>query len=355
MELGLGIHGEQGVRRVPLEPADAVVDTIISTLIAQTDVRAGRVALLVNGLGGTPPMELAIVARRALAALRSHAIRVERAWAGNFMTALEMPGGSLSLMVVDDTRLKWLDASVDAPAWPGGGRIGQRRVSLPVVADPSTDVVPSDKAGVEGDGVRKAALAAATALEQEEAALTELDSRAGDGDLGISMVRGATALRAMPEAAWRQPAAALTAMANVLRRAIAGSSGPFYATALLRAARELGTGPATPNAWARAFASAVASIATLGGAKRGDRSMLDALEPASDAFTAAVGDGAGLPESWKRAVAAAEKGMAATASMHPRVGRAAYLGDRAIGTPDAGATAVVVWMRAIAGAFNQGG
>jgi dihydroxyacetone kinase len=351
MELGLGIHGEQGVRRVPLEPADAIVDTIISTLIAQTDVRAGRVALLVNGLGGTPPMELAIVARRALAVLRRHAIRVERAWAGNFMTALEMPGCSLSLMVVDDARLKRLDTSVDAPAWPGGGRIGQRRVVLPVVADPVADVVSVDAGEAGGDGVRQAAMAVAAALEQEEAALTELDSKAGDGDLGISMVRGATALRGMPDAAWRQPAAALTAMANVLRRAIAGSSGPFYATALLRAARELGAEP-TPDAWARAFASAVASIATLGGAKRGDRSMLDALEPASEAFTAAVREGVVLSEGWKRAVAVAEKGTAATTSMHPRVGRAAYLGDRAIGTPDAGATAVVVWMRAVAGAFD---
>jgi dihydroxyacetone kinase len=145
---------------------------------------------------------------------------------------------------------------------------------------------------------------------------------------------------------------ALAAMANVLRRAIAGSSGPFYATALLRAGRELGDGPVTAEAWARAFASAVASIAALGGAKRGDRSMLDALEPASEAFTAAVRGGAGLPESWKRAVAAAEKGTAATAAMHPRVGRAAYLGDRAIGVPDAGATAVVVWMRGVSTAWD---
>ena len=355
MELGLGIHGEQGVRRVPLEPADAVVDTIISTLIAQMDMRAGRVALLVNGLGGTPPMELAIVARRALAALRSRAIRVERAWAGNFMTALEMPGCSLSLMVVDEARLKRLDASADAPAWPGGGRIGQRRVVLPMAADPPADVVPGGEGGATGDGVRRAALAAATALERDEAMLTDLDSRAGDGDLGISMVRGATALRAMPDEAWGQPAAALAAMANVLRRAIAGSSGPFYATALLRAARELGDGPVTADAWARALAGAVASIASLGGAKRGDRSMLDALEPASEAFGAAVRDGAALAESWKCAVAAAETGTAATAAMHPRVGRAAYLGDRAIGTPDAGATAVVVWMRGVATAFDQGG
>ncbi|WP_158921041.1 dihydroxyacetone kinase family protein [Acidisphaera sp. S103] len=352
MELGLGIHGEQGVRRVPLQAADAVVDTIIATLIAQMGLQTERVALLVNGLGGTPPMELAIVARRALAVLRSRGIRVERAWAGNFMTALEMPGCSLSLMVVDDARLKRLDVPVDAPAWPGGGRVGQRRVVASAVSDPAVEAPADAVNGAAGNGVRRAALAAASALEREEAALTDLDSRAGDGDLGISMVRGATAIRAMPEAAWRQPVTALTAMANVVRRAIAGSSGPFYATALLRAARELGSGPVTAEAWARAFAGAVASVGALGGAKRGDRSMLDALEPAHEAFSAAVAEGATLPESWKRALAAAEEGTAATAAMHPRVGRAAYLGDRAIGAPDAGATAVVVWMRGIAAAFD---
>jgi len=318
MELGLGIHGEQGVRRASLQPADAVVDTIVATLIEQMGLDKERVALLVNGLGGTPPMELAIVARRALAALRSRGIRVERAWAGNFMTALEMPGCSLSLMVLDDARLGRLDHPTNAPAWPGGGRVDQRRV-IPSVTEPDV-VTPSG--GVGGDAIKRAALAAADALEQQEAALTELDSRAGDGDLGISMTRGAAAIRAMPDQAWGLPAAALTAMANVVRRAIAGSSGPFYATALLRAARELGSEPVTP-------------------------------EPASDAFQAALRDGADLSESWQRAVAAAEEGTAATATMHPRVGRAAYLGDRAIGVPDAGATAVLVWMRAI-GAPSRG-
>jgi dihydroxyacetone kinase len=276
---------------------------------------------------------------------------VERAWAGNFMTALEMPGCSLSLMVVDDARLEWLDASVEAPAWPGGGRVGQRKAIVSMVSDPV--VVASDEAGGEsGSGVRRAALAAAGALEREETVLTELDSRAGDGDLGLSMARGAAAIRAMPDEAWGQAAAALAAMGNVVRRAIAGSSGPFYATALLRAGRELGPGAATPETWARAFAGAVASVAELGGAKRGDRSMLDALEPASEAFGAALQNGATLSEGWRRAVAAAEEGTAATAAMHPRVGRAAYLGERAMGAPDAGATAVLVWMRAIAAEFG---
>lgn len=351
MELGLGIHGEQGVRRAPLEPADAVVDAIVSTLVAQMDLSAGRVALLVNGLGGTPPMELAIVARHALAALRGRGIQVERAWAGNFMTALEMPGCSLSLMTVDDARLGRLDAPAAAPAWPGGGAVGQRRVIPSAAAGPTVAASPVERQGAPGDGVRRAALAAARAFEREEAALTELDGRAGDGDLGASMARGAAAVRALPDEAWQQAATALASMAGAVRRAIAGSSGPFYAAALLRAGRELGSGSATPEDWARAFTGAVASVAALGGAKRGDRTMLDALEPAQEAFGAALRKGSTPSGAWQDAVSAAEEGTAATAKMHPRVGRAAYLGERAIGIPDAGATAVAVWMRAVAAEF----
>lgn len=346
MELGLGIHGEQGVSRVTLAPADEVVDTILRTLTTDKALSAGsRVVLLVNGLGGTPPMELTIVARRALQRLRDQGLVVERAWCGNFMTALEMPGMSLSLLSVDDARLARLDAAARAPAWPGGGRIAERKL-IGEQAMRET-VSASAAAGPLAPALKAAALAVAAAFEQQEAALTELDSRAGDGDLGISMVRGAAAIRALPEESWADPTIAFTTMGNALRRAIAGSSGPFYAVALLRAARELDTASPDRAAWTRAFAKAVGSVSELGGAKPGDRTMLDALQPAAEAFTAVIEGGASMKAAWENAVEAAEKGTEATASMRPRLGRAAYLGDRALGSPDAGASAVLVWMKAI--------
>jgi ATP-dependent dihydroxyacetone kinase len=333
MELGLGIHGEQGVARSALRPADEVVETILATLVEDAELAAGdRVALLVNGLGGTPPMELSIVARRALAALRERGIAVERGWVGNFMTALEMPGCSLTLLRVDAARLARLDAPAAAPAWPGGGRLAERQV-VPAPPPASRDAVLPP--GPFAPALKRVALAAAAALVAEEAALTALDSRAGDGDLGLSMARGAAAIRALPDRAWATPSVALAAMGEALRRAIAGSSGPFYATALLRAAQ--GIDDAAPD-WPAAFAAGVAAIAELGGAQPGDRTMLDALDPAARAFAAG---------GWPAAVAAAREGTEATARMRPRLGRAAYLGDRALGAPDAGASAVLVWMQAI--------
>lgn len=339
IELGLGIHGEAGVERAAMMPVAALVERLLTAIQSDRGLGSGsRVALLVNGLGGTPPMELAVVAREAIALLRTRGVSVERAWSGTFLSALEMPGVSLSLMRVDDGRLALLDSATAAPAWPGSGRLAARTM----IAAPA---VPSSRAapGPADPRLIDALLAVAIALEAAEDRLADLDSRAGDGDLGASMVRAAEALRALANEPWSDPAALLAEMGDRLRRTIGGTSGPFYATALLRAARRLAT-PATAMPWAEAFADGVAAIGELGGAKPGDRTMLDALVPAAEALAH------GLPLS--AAARAAEAGAARTATMAPRVGRASYLGERAIGFPDAGAVAVAVWLRALANRFT---
>ncbi|NHR04792.1 dihydroxyacetone kinase subunit DhaK [Chromobacterium haemolyticum] len=347
VELGLGIHGEAGVRRVPRQSADALCATLLDAIVRDKDWQAGqRVAMLVNGLGGTPPMELAIVARSALASARQRGLRVERLWSGNFMTALEMPGCSLSLLALDEQRLNWLDQTALAPAWPGSGLLPARRQLRPA---PPRSTTPLSVAEADPK-LRAAVWAAANALDAAEPLLTELDGAAGDGDLGVSMQRGAAAIRALPDSAWSDPATALRTVGQALRQAIAGSSGPFYSTALLRAARRLDTANAPgPLDWAAAFKDGVAAIAELGGAQLGDRTMLDALTPAANAFETALNTGQGPNEAWRSALEAAERGCAATAAMRPRLGRASYLGERALGVPDAGASAALVWLKALAG------
>ncbi|HEX2571754.1 MAG TPA: dihydroxyacetone kinase subunit DhaK, partial [Polyangia bacterium] len=119
MELGLGIHGEPGVRRAALTDAAAVTEQLLGTILRGAALgRGDRVALLVNNLGATTTMELAIVARQALLVLEREGLVVERAYAGTFLTALEMAGVSLSLLKIDDARLAALDAPTEAPAWP---------------------------------------------------------------------------------------------------------------------------------------------------------------------------------------------------------------------------------------------
>ncbi|WP_250453990.1 dihydroxyacetone kinase family protein [Caballeronia sp. ATUFL_M2_KS44] len=350
IELGLGIHGEKGVERTAPLAADALTDVLIENIVDDSALKHGeRVALLVNGLGATPQMELDIVMRAAFENLAQRGIRVERAWSGTLLSALNMPGCSISLLRVDDSTLDLLDAPTDARAWPGGGAVNADiRIDAPVPQPQASARVESESAHDWARRIRLALNGVADALIASESQLTDLDTQAGDGDLGISMTRAAHAIRDVPDAALSTPAEALAALGTALRRAIAGSSGPFYATALMRASRHL-AGIDHPSAkdWAAAFAHAVQAIGDLGGAKAGDRTMLDALLPAASAFEEAVSAGRSADDAWGQAVAAAQKGAQGTASMTPRAGRASYLGARAVGIADGGAVAVACWLAAL--------
>ncbi|MGV2168114.1 dihydroxyacetone kinase family protein [Agrobacterium sp. 16-172Ci] len=347
IEVGLGIHGEQGVRRMSIASADELVKLVLETIEADGGLKSGdRVALLVNGLGSTPPMELAVVARSAITRLEAKGVVVERAWAGTFLSALDMPGFSLSVMHVDDAMLNLIDAPTDAGAWPRGGAVNRNRVL------PSAGVEKSVTAEIEitaaGERLRSAAERVARALIAAEPKLTQLDSVTGDGDLGTSMVRGAEAILALPGESFADVSGGLMAMANAMRKAIGGSSGPFYATGLMRASRHLaGIEKPTDQQMAEAFVAAVLAVSELGGARPGDRTMIDALNPAAETFRDKLAAGALTDEAWRSASAAGIAGAEATASMKPRLGRASYLGERAIGHPDAGAVAVSIWLEAI--------
>src|SRR5262245_22803403 len=186
VELGLGIHGEPGVRRGPLEPADALVDHLLAVVLADLGPAAGaRVGRLVNSLGGTPTMELAVAARRAVAVLQGRGLAVARVYLGTFLSALEMAGASLTVLPVDDGRLALLDAPTDAPAWPNAAARPRRRTAPTAEPVPPTgSFPPAAPAGPQtglGKAVAAAVRAAADALIAAAPRLTELDRAVGDG------------------------------------------------------------------------------------------------------------------------------------------------------------------------------
>jgi dihydroxyacetone kinase len=116
MEIGMGIHGEPGVRRGALEPADRIADELVDAILADRDWPAGsRVAALVNGLGATPKEELYILYRQVAARLAERDLAVHRVWIGEYATSLEMAGASVSLMAVDDELAALLDHPVATP------------------------------------------------------------------------------------------------------------------------------------------------------------------------------------------------------------------------------------------------
>ena len=117
IEIGIGIHGEPGVSRGKIAPADAVVDELLGRILDEGIYHAGdEVAVIVNGMGGTPLMELFIANRRLHAALREKGIGVYKTLVGNYMTSLDMEGFSITLLKLDDELKALLDAPCDTPA-----------------------------------------------------------------------------------------------------------------------------------------------------------------------------------------------------------------------------------------------
>ena len=117
MEVGIGIHGEPGVYKAKLKTANEIADELLEKLLADLDVTGSEVALLVNGSGGTPLMELYIINNHVHDVLVSKGIRVHKTLVGNYMTSLEQEGFSLTLMKLDEQLKELLDSPADTPAY----------------------------------------------------------------------------------------------------------------------------------------------------------------------------------------------------------------------------------------------
>ena len=113
IEMGIGIHGEEGIKKEEMKAANQIVDEMIDKILTEVDDRDSQYALMVNGMGATPEMELYIVANHAHDYLADKDIKIARTYIGNFMTSMDMAGFSLTLYKVDDGRLKLLDQKVD--------------------------------------------------------------------------------------------------------------------------------------------------------------------------------------------------------------------------------------------------
>ncbi len=357
MELGLGIHGEPGVTRTRMQPADELTETLLNQILKRGNFgNDRRVALMINNLGATTAMELAIVARHAITILEKKGYTVERMYAGTLLSSLDMAGISISVLGVDDASLRWLDAPTTAPAWPNAAKQRPGKLDTHVAAGAAAGRGSAGVKNVEtetGWKIKRAIEAACKALIEAEGELTEMDRIVGDGDLGASMKRAATAVQESLETyPLDQAPATLRALAQTLRSALGGSSGPLYGVFFLRCGNVLENSGWTSMAqWAVAMEDGINAISELGGAKPGDRTMLDALYPFVAALKSAGANAS--REVLEAAVEEAKRGAEATARMTPRLGRSSYLGDRVIGHADPGATAVALWLEAVVEAMFE--
>jgi len=331
-ELGLGIHGEPGVERIALPPAGELARMMAERLSGT--VRGDWLALLVNNLGSASALEMQILTRAVLRTDLGKRVRLLIGPAP-LMTALDMHGASLSVLPLDDALEAALVAPVPLAAWPGAVRI----------APPALRPVPAGLAGEtytpSRDPVMSARITAvAQALIAAEAKLNALDAKVGDGDAGTTFAGAARAvladLEGLPQA---DPAALCRALAERIGRAVGGSSGVLASIFFAAAAAAFTHG----TAWPEALAHGVARVQGYGGAKLGDRTLLDALIPAVDALK-----GSDL----NAAAQAARAGAEATARMdRAGAGRSSYLatGDL-FGVQDPGAAGVAQAFAALASA-----
>lgn len=189
----------------------------------------------------------------------------------------------------------------------------------------------------------------AAVLHEQRDYLTSLDAAIGDADHGINMDRGFTAVLAkLQDMTDADIGTILKTVGTTLVSTVGGASGPLYGTAFLRAGIALaGKQELMAADVADGLSAALEGIVARGHAQRGEKTMVDALGPAVDAFNASVAQGQDLATALAAATAAAETGMQQTIPMVATKGRASYLGERSAGHQDPGATSVVLLLRAM--------
>ncbi len=189
----------------------------------------------------------------------------------------------------------------------------------------------------------------AQALHEQRQYLSDLDAAIGDGDHGINMDRGFTAvLDKLPAVAEADIGTILKTVGTTLVSTVGGASGPLYGTAFLRAGTALaGKQELQPSDVALGMDAALEGIMARGRAQRGEKTMVDALAPAVDAFKASINVGQPVADALEAAAVAGEQGMLATIPLVATKGRASYLGERSAGHQDPGATSVTLFLRAM--------
>ncbi|MGL5949303.1 MAG: dihydroxyacetone kinase subunit DhaK, partial [Aeromonas sp.] len=323
-ELGLGIHGEAGIETINLAKCRDLVAMMSERLLIAKPSQ--RHALLINNLGGLSPIEMNVVAK----AVRESQLGEQCQFIigpAPLMTAIDMKGFSLSLLRLDDATAYALTSPVATESWP---QAVSMRALEPVAARNCAQKIsftPSQDAP-NAQAVRTVC----STLINLETELNRLDAIVGDGDTGSTFAAGARKVLAQLEAnnlPLAEPAQLFNVIAENLTSVMGGSSGVLFSIFFTAAGRHF----AAHNDLVAALKDGLARMMQYGGAKPGDRTMIDALHPALNAWQ---------DHGFTIAAAAAREGAELTASMQKaHAGRSSYLNSDSLnGTQDPGAFAV---------------
>ena len=367
MEMGIGHHGEPGIDVRQTVSASDMAEMMLGVVLPDLPYAAGdRVAVLVSGLGATPVMEQYILYGEIAKRLQARGIHIAFNRVGNLFTSLEMMGVTLTVMKLDTE----LEACLLDPchsvglsvAGPSGSAVrnatrAQDRSRPVVLAEqPSNNVVaertwqgPAIAVANSGTLVRNLI----RVINDNRQYLSEIDGLIGDGDHGINMSKGftgcGTRLDGLDPANAANLARALEQLSQALMDDIGGSMGPLYGNFFLGFVQTLERYPSfDARLFGEALAAAVANVQSMGNAVVGDKTLIDTLVPARDAFNSSVQDGSDFGQALDAMRAAALAGKDSTKDLQARIGRSARLGPRSIGVLDAGATSCYLILDAMA-------
>lgn len=324
VELGLGIHGEPGASTVSSHNSKQLIGTLVETLKASAG--DNRVAVLINNLGGVSELEMALLTKE----LAHSALREQIAYLigpATLVSSLDMKGFSLSLIVLNQVIEEALLADVETSGWVKAVAFAPLRTLTHAKVHDALEVQPSENPQVY------ALVAQATqTLLGLEARLNALDAKVGDGDTGSTFALGAQDIATQLEQnalPLNNPAQLLQLIGERLATVMGGSSGVLMSLFFTAAGQALAQGETLPDA----LLAGLKQMKFYGGAAPGDRTLIDALQPALEALR-----DKGLAE----AIVAAQQGADSTATMQKaKAGRASYVNsDNLNGVPDPGAVAV---------------
>jgi dihydroxyacetone kinase-like protein len=224
------------------------------------------------------------------------------------------------------------------------------------------DVAESEKASgrmsLGHDDVVRWIRAFAAEVGAKKEQLTQLDAAVGDGDHGINMDRGMSAVLAKLDAATEEQdiGALLKTVGMTLVSTVGGAGGPLYGTLFLQMGTAVsGKDELGPDDWAAALEAGIAGVQARGKAEPGDKTMIDALIPGRDALKSALAEGASFEDALRQSADAAGQGMRDTVPLVARKGRASYLGERSAGHQDPGATSSHLLLEAAAETWGGSG
>lgn len=333
LEYGMGIHNEPGVLRASLTDLSSVVSKVLSYLLSGSSPVAfdknDSVAVLVNNLGGLSVLELNVIAEEVLKWLSNapQQFKIARKFVGTFMTSLDGPGFSVTLLKADQEILELLDDPTEVQAWPKRftGKEDTPAQSRITQYSPPKKATYNAKSHliVAPELLTKVSSALLTKIEEEEPTITKYDTLVGDGDCGTTLLKGVTAINDAFKSGkvdTTDLSTTFESIAEIVESSMGGTSGAIYGIFLnafvnnLRNSKEEGS---LKTILQKSLSGALQELCTFTLARKGHRTLMDTLIPFIETFEQ-TGD-------LNKAVEEGGRGCEETKKMEAKLGRASYV------------------------------